>query len=91
MSRGLVFFVLQLVLVSAVIAVGCIALTRPRSVQRFLNTNFYLLPDADKAGRITPVFVIMFGVFMLYYGAQLVVGVKQEIVYAIDMIRQLSG
>lgn len=91
MTRGLLFFVLQFALVLIIGTIGVVALLRPRLVQSFLNINFYLLPPPSRNVRVIPVAIMLFGTFMVYYGVQLTLSVKQEIMYVIQAVRALTG
>jgi hypothetical protein len=79
MSRGLFVFVIQLFAILGVTGIGLWALARPRHLQRFINSNFALLPEDDDKGRVTPIMLRLIGVFALWYGYVLIDGLHREL------------
>lgn len=68
MTRGLFILVLQVFVCIGVTALGLWAVTRPKSLQRFINSNYALLPAAKDGWQVTPIFLWFCGVFLLWYG-----------------------
>jgi|HubBroStandDraft_1064217.scaffolds.fasta_scaffold186454_2 hypothetical protein len=79
MSRGLFFFVMQVVAGFGVTTTGLWALFRPRHLQQFVHDNFALLPEATDTAWLTPLLLRSTGLFALWYGAALIVAVHQEL------------
>jgi hypothetical protein len=79
MSRGLFFFVMQIIASVGVTATGLWALFKPRHLQQFVRENFALLPEATQAARFTRLCLGLVGLFALWYGATLMVAVRQEL------------
>jgi hypothetical protein len=79
MSRGLFVFFIQMFVCLGVTGIGVWALARPRHLQRFVHSNFALLPSVNDAARITPVVLRLVGAFALWYGYLLFGGLRQEL------------
>jgi len=80
MSRGLFILVVQVFAGLGVIGIGLWALFRPRHLQRFVNSNFALLPEVKQTVQVTPIVLRLIGVFALWYGCTLIEGLHQELV-----------
>ena len=80
MSRGLFVLVVQVFAGLGVTGIGLWALFRPRHLQCFLNSNFALLPEVKQKVQVTPIFLRLIGVFVLWYGCSLIKGLHQELV-----------
>jgi hypothetical protein len=79
MSRGLFILVVQIVVSLGVTAIGLWALARPRHLQRFINSNFALLPEVKDTIQLTPIILRLIGVFALWYGGMLIDGLHREL------------
>ena len=79
MSRGLFVFVIQLFASLGVTGIGLWAVARPRHLQRFINSNFALLPEVSGSGQVTPIMLRLIGVFALWYGCVLIDGLHREL------------
>jgi hypothetical protein len=79
MSRGLFAFVLQLFAGIGVTGVGVWAVTRPRHLQRFINSNFAVLPRVKDTVQVTAVLLWLAGILALWYGGLLIGGFRQEL------------
>jgi hypothetical protein len=79
MSRGLFVFVVQMIAGVGIATIGLWAIFRPKHLQQFVNHNFALLREVRDAGRVTPVCIRLFGLFLLWYGCTLMVAIRQEL------------
>lgn len=81
MTRGLFILVMQMIVCIGVIGLGLWALTRPKRLQHFLNSNYALLPAARDGWQATPIFLRFFGIFLLWYGYMLAAGFQEELLF----------
>jgi hypothetical protein len=79
MSRGLFVLVVQIFATLGVTGIGLWALARPRHLQRFINSNFALLPEVKETPQVTSIFLRLLGVFALWYGCTLIEGLHPEL------------
>jgi hypothetical protein len=80
MSRGLFVLVVQIFASLGVTGIGLWALARPRSLQRFINANFALLPEVKDTDEVTSIILRLIGVFALWYGYTLLDGLHHELI-----------
>jgi hypothetical protein len=80
MSRGLFVFAVQIFVSLGVTGIGLWALARPRHLQRFINSNFALLPEVKDTVQVTSILLRLIGVFALWYGGTLIDGLHHELV-----------
>jgi hypothetical protein len=81
MTRGLFILVLQMFICTGVTSLGLWALTRPKRLQHFINSNYALLPAARDDWQATPIFLRIFGIFLLWYGYTLAAGFHEELLF----------
>jgi hypothetical protein len=79
MSRGLFVFVIQVFVGVGITGIGLWALATPRQLQHFINSNFALLPSVKDKLQITPILLRVAGVFALWYGYLLLLGIRREL------------
>lgn len=79
MSRGLFVFVIQMFACIGVTSIGVWALAKPKHLQHFINSNFALLPSVKDTVQVTPILLRLLGVFALWYGYMLFVGLREEL------------
>ncbi|MFI4865671.1 MAG: hypothetical protein ACHQDB_01065 [Steroidobacterales bacterium] len=79
MSRGLFVFVIQLFACLGVTGIGVWAVAMPRHLQRFIHSNFALLPGVKDTAALTPVLLRLLGAFALWYGYLLYDGLREEL------------
>lgn len=81
MTRGLLALIVQLIVCTGITGLGLWALTRPKRLQHFINSNFALLPAARDGWQATPVFLWFFGIFLLWYDYTLAAGFHEELLF----------
>jgi hypothetical protein len=79
MSRGLFVLVVQVFACLGVAGIGLWALARPRHLQRFINSNFALLPEVKDTTQVTPLILRLIGAFALWYACMLIDGLHSEL------------
>ena len=80
-SRGILVLVLQLFESMGVTALGFWALLWPKRLQRFVNTNYALLPAVSERWRPTPILLRLMGVFLIWYGYTLSAAYREELLW----------
>jgi hypothetical protein len=81
MSRGPVFFLIQLLAGFGVAALGSWALIRPKHLQEFIKDNYDLLPAVKSRSPITTTLIRGAGVGLLFYGVTLLSNYKEEMIF----------
>ncbi len=80
MSRGPIFFLIQLLAGFGVAALGLWALVWPKRLQGFIKDNYDLLPAVKPRSPITTTLIRGAGFGLLFYGASLLSNYKEEMV-----------
>ncbi|WP_027578252.1 hypothetical protein [Bradyrhizobium sp. Ai1a-2] len=81
MPRGIIVLFVQLFVCVGVTALGCWALLWPKRLQRFLNTNFALLPEVREGRQVAPIMLRLIGLFLIWYGYTLVGAYHAELLW----------
>jgi hypothetical protein len=81
MSRGPVFFLVQLLAGFGVTALGLWALIVPKRLQGFIKNNYDLLPAVKPHSPITTTLIRGAGVGLVFYGATLVSNYREEMIW----------
>lgn len=79
MQRGFLVLALQILISLLVTGVGLRMVFQPYKFQRFMNVNFALLPTASNNGYKTRLFIIIIGVYLIWYGYTLLLAFKNEL------------
>jgi hypothetical protein len=80
MTRGPVFFLIQLFAGFGVAALGTWALVRPKLLQAFLKENYDLLPAVKPYSPITTSAIRVVGIGLVFYGVTLLSNYKEEMI-----------
>ena len=81
MPRGAIVLVIQLFVSAMITAVGFCALLLPKRLQRFMNTNYALLPAPTEGWRLTAIALRLVGVFLIWYGYTLIGAYRAELLW----------
>jgi hypothetical protein len=91
MSRGAVFFIIQLLVGFAIAAMGIWALSRPKHFQGFVHENFALLPEVRPQSIVTPTLLRIIGVALIAYGCMLLSNFRDELIWLGKLFRVISN
>ncbi|CAB3789416.1 hypothetical protein [Pararobbsia alpina] len=78
---GLVILFFQLFVCLVLFAVGLWSVARPKHLQHFIHSNFALLPAVRKGVRITPIFIRLAGMYLLWFAYTLTISFHEEILW----------
>ena len=81
MGRGLLIFIVQIIVCTAITGLGLWAVTRPKHLQHFINSNYALLPVPKDGWQAAPILLRLFGIFLLWYGYTLAAGFREEMLF----------
>jgi len=81
MGRGILIFIVQIIVCTGITVVGLWAVTRPKHLQNFINSNYALLPAPKDGWQATPIFLRLFGIFLLWYAFTLAAGFHEEMLF----------
>jgi hypothetical protein len=80
MSRGPIFFFIQLLAGFGVTALGLWALIAPKRLQGFIKDNYDLLPAVKPRSPITTTLIRGAGFGLVFYGGSLLSNYREEMV-----------